>query len=156
MPKPIDDEPEIITNGIPYSGGRDVSHITHEEITTTFSPLTGTTSEDFMSEFSAQLSKSGKELLLEEAIATVRNRGEAYDDVEDNFDRIARYWTVHMRNHHGEAFAGFEFSPVDVAMMMALMKLARLDFQPAHHDSWVDLAGYAACGGDLAARKGSE
>ena len=33
-------------------------------------------------------------------------------------------------------------------MMMALMKIARLQNMPSHLDSWVDLAGYAACGGE--------
>jgi hypothetical protein len=34
--------------------------------------------------------------------------------------------------------------------MMALMKIARLATNPAHEDSWVDLAGYAACGASVA------
>jgi len=38
--------------------------------------------------------------------------------------------------------------PHDVALMMALLKIARLKGNPIHGDSWVDLAGYAACGAE--------
>jgi hypothetical protein len=34
--------------------------------------------------------------------------------------------------------------------MCADLKLARLENQPDHMDSWVDLAGYAACGAEIA------
>ena len=40
--------------------------------------------------------------------------------------------------------------PETVALMMALLKVARLIKSPEHLDSWVDLAGYAACGGEIA------
>jgi hypothetical protein len=30
--------------------------------------------------------------------------------------------------------------------MMALLKVARLAHSPSHRDSWLDIAGYAACG----------
>jgi hypothetical protein len=95
--------------------------------------------------------------ILEEAIAVVGGRGKSYGRPEDNFGRIAALWTVHLRNRYDEP--GSEIAPLsklplldaqDVAMMMTLMKLARLQNDPTHHDSWVDLAGYAACGGELA------
>jgi hypothetical protein len=41
--------------------------------------------------------------------------------------------------------------PADVAQMMALMKIARLENDPSHLDSWTDLAGYAACGAEISA-----
>jgi hypothetical protein len=44
-------------------------------------------------------------------------------------------------------------SATDVAVMMGLLKIARIKTSPAHADNWVDLAGYAACGGELAAGK---
>lgn len=37
-----------------------------------------------------------------------------------------------------------------VAMIMAVVKLSRLAASPGHEDSWVDLAGYAACGAECA------
>ena len=36
---------------------------------------------------------------------------------------------------------------VDVASMMIDVKQARLENDPTHRDSWVDIAGYAAGGG---------
>ena len=38
---------------------------------------------------------------------------------------------------------------VDVAMMMSLMKIARIKNGGGSGDSFVDLAGYAACGGEI-------
>ena len=38
----------------------------------------------------------------------------------------------------------------DVAAMMALLKVARIRHSPDKRDSWCDLAGYAACGFDVA------
>lgn len=45
---------------------------------------------------------------------------------------------------------GIAFSSVDVAMMMSLLKIARIKNGGGTGDSFVDLAGYAACGGELA------
>lgn len=94
--------------------------------------------------------------LLEAAIQTVADRGEPYGGVEDNFGRIARYWNAHLvatgitgPNEPGDGPLG----PDDVAMMMILMKLARLVNAPDHADSWIDIAGYAACGGSMKAKK---
>lgn len=85
--------------------------------------------------------------LLEEAIATVTARGKPYGGVEDNFGRIARLWHAHLANRYG---AAPDLDAIDVALMMALVKVARLANDPTHRDSWVDIAGYAACGGSLA------
>ncbi len=41
----------------------------------------------------------------------------------------------------------------DVAVMMLDMKLARLEGDPLHMDSWVDVCGYGACGGSVAKDK---
>lgn len=86
--------------------------------------------------------------LLEEAIATVAARGKPYGGVEDNFDRIARFWTAHLANRYN-AHAMLKLDGTDVALMMVLLKAARLANQPDHRDSWVDIAGYAACGGAI-------
>ena len=39
--------------------------------------------------------------------------------------------------------------PHDVAAMLALLKIARIASGHAKADNWVDLAGYAACGGEI-------
>jgi len=89
-----------------------------------------------------------KRELLEAAIKTVADRGVPYGGVEDNFARIARLWKMHLLNRFGSAPA---LNSADVAMMMVLMKIARLENQPNHPDSWTDVAGYAACGFDATA-----
>lgn len=43
--------------------------------------------------------------------------------------------------------------PEDVAAMMALLKIARIASGHAKADNWVDLAGYAACGGEIEERR---
>lgn len=68
------------------------------------------------------------------------DREEDYGNPESNFTLISTLWT---------AYTGVSFSPVDVAMMMALLKIARIKVG-TKSDSFVDLAGYAACAGEIA------
>ena len=86
---------------------------------------------------------------LDLAKGAVADRGLNYGKPEDNFARIAARWRTHLKNRFGLEV------PVDaasVAMMMQDMKLARLENDPSHLDSWVDAAGYAACGAEIAAQ----
>ena len=85
--------------------------------------------------------------LLEAAMAAVADRGLNYGSPEDNFRRIADLWDTHLRNRVGGYMA--TVTPADVAAMMVLMKVARLQNTPDHLDSWADTAGYAACGAEL-------
>ena len=80
--------------------------------------------------------------LLEGALSAVTGqRAHDYGTVEDNFKRIAGYWSIHL---------GHPVSAHDVAAMMALLKIARIGNSPGLPDSWLDLAGYAACGAEIA------
>jgi hypothetical protein len=90
--------------------------------------------------------KISKAATLELATAAVADRGLNYGRPEDNFQRIADRWTAHVRNCGGT----FKFTASNVAVMMIDVKLARLENTPSHLDSWVDLAGYAACGANIA------
>ena len=71
-------------------------------------------------------------------------RQENYGSPEKNFANIALYWSVYLSR---------DIKPTDVALMMVLMKLARLENKPDHEDSWIDIAGYAANGAELATRR---
>lgn len=71
-------------------------------------------------------------------------REQDYGSPESNFLSIAKLWS---------AYYGVPFSPTDVAMMMALLKIARIQTGTATEDSFVDLAGYAACGCEIATDK---
>lgn len=73
-------------------------------------------------------------------------REDTYGGPEDSFNRIATFWDAFLLNKFG--VEGLE--PYDVALMMDLMKTARLMQAPDHSDSWIDKAGYAACGGEAA------
>lgn len=84
-----------------------------------------------------------KECLDAAATCVLQDRQSQYGGMEDNFGRIANFWSVYL---------GRKVYPADVAAMMALLKIARLRANPGHDDSWVDLAGYAACGAELTDR----
>lgn len=88
-----------------------------------------------------------KKEVLDAAIKAVADRGLNYGKPEDNFERIAGYWRVHFWNRF---MIEVPLDGASVAIMMDLMKTARLDNDPKHMDSWIDKAGYAACGGEIA------
>lgn len=80
--------------------------------------------------------------ILDAAKACVtRDRAATHGDAERTFGLIAAYWSAHLDQ---------PVSATDVATMMALLKLARAKGNPAYGDNWVDVAGYAACAGELA------
>ena len=72
-------------------------------------------------------------------------REQDYGNPEDNFQLIADLWGAYM------GYNGL-FTPKDVAMMMALLKVARIRTGTGTDDCYVDLAGYAACAGEIATR----
>lgn len=74
-------------------------------------------------------------------------RNEAFGGLYNNFNKIAAFWSQYL---FGDADS---IGPEDVAIMMILLKVARLgasEYQSM--DSWVDIAGYAACGAEIASR----
>lgn len=82
--------------------------------------------------------------LLRDAAALVDgDRAGVYGPPEENLVRIAALWTVLFDR---------PFTAHEVAMAMAAVKLARLAVTPNHHDSWIDLAGYAAVGWEVIRR----
>ena len=86
--------------------------------------------------------------LLDKAIEIIEGaRQEHYGSPEDNFARIAEYWQMYLRQTQ---HPGIVLAPHDVATMMILMKVARLAADYLHDDSWLDIAGYAACGSECA------
>ena len=88
------------------------------------------------------MSATTRAVVLDTAKAAVNGaRNAAYDEPEDNFLRISMLWS---------AYLGQQIAPVDVAVLNILQKVGRLMHTPDHRDSWVDIAGYAACGADVA------
>ena len=68
-------------------------------------------------------------------------REEDYGTPENNFQIIADLWS---------AYYGAKFTALDVSMMMTLLKIARIRTGRTKPDSFVDAAGYIACGGEIA------
>lgn len=71
----------------------------------------------------------------------LRDRAAVHGDAERSFERIAAYWSIHL---------GVPVTATDVAVMMALLKSARIAENPGHIDNWVDGGGYFVCGGEIA------
>ena len=73
-----------------------------------------------------------------------KDRAADHGDMEDNFLTIAAYWNTHL---------GIDFiEPQDVAVMMTLLKIARIRQNEKHLDNWIDGCGYMACGGEIVSK----
>ena len=73
--------------------------------------------------------------------AVTVDRAATHGQLEDSFGLVAASWSAHL---------GTPVSRSDVAVMMIQLKLARIKTSPEHADHWMDVAGYAACGGEVA------
>lgn len=102
-------------------------------------------------DFDAQLNPANpadgiKARIATEAVKIVNGaRRGAYGTPEDNFARIARFWTAYFQNTGRDV----EVTAYDVSPMMRLMKEARLCETPDHLDSHVDLVGYTLTGAEV-------
>lgn len=82
-----------------------------------------------------------REVVLDTAKRLVNNdRVKHYGSPKENFTRIANMWSEIFKT---------KITPAQVALCMAIVKVTRLIQTPDHEDSWIDLAGYAACGGEV-------
>lgn len=70
----------------------------------------------------------------------MRRAAGEYGVPENNFQCIAALWS---------AYKGVPFSPLDVAMMMTLLKVGRIRTGTAKEDSFVDAAGTSPAGARL-------
>ena len=72
------------------------------------------------------------------------NRLEEYGDPGESFARIRDYWNVYLNHKFSkDEPLKFTLSRQDVAMLMLLMKVARLEGPKYTKDSVVDIIGYA-------------
>ena len=67
-------------------------------------------------------------------------RQDQYGNPENNFEVIARLW---------EIYTGRHYTPHDVAVMMALLKIARIKSGTGTEDSYTDACGYLALAADM-------
>lgn len=75
------------------------------------------------------------------------DREQDYGIPENNFKTIASLWNSYLVVTGVSKYKSL--LATDVAARMALMKIARIASGNAKEDNWVDLAGYAACGGEI-------
>lgn len=75
------------------------------------------------------------------------DRESQYGSPEDSFKLIAELWTVYL---------DYRLSPVDVAIMMTLLKIARIATGRFKADSYIDACGYIACAGEIAGKRESK
>ena len=83
------------------------------------------------------------EMLLKAAELVGGQRAEDYGDKTVNHIRIAELWNYWLEESR-KSGADKRITPYDVAMMMMLVKVARLMHSPGHQDSHIDIAGYAS------------
>lgn len=87
-----------------------------------------------------------KKTCLETAIGCVTNdRQNDYGAPENNFATIARYWNAYVAS----IGTPVQFLSHDVAIMMGLLKAARMASSPQKADNYVDAAGYFAIAAEL-------
>jgi len=81
-----------------------------------------------------------EECLTAAADCVCGQREQEYGSPKDNFQMIANLWSVYTKH---------PISARDVAIMMALLKIARIQTGAKTADSYIDLAGYAAIAAEL-------
>lgn len=98
----------------------------------------------------AALPRFGRRECLDAAAACVlTDRNNEYGGPEDSFGAVHTMWQAYDA-------AASKRGPhiVDVAMKLVLLKVARIAANPTHADSFVDIAGYAACGAEVSHGEG--
>lgn len=83
-----------------------------------------------------------------------QDRYEQYGSPEDNFGLIAKLWEAYIAARCVSDNSDVCLEGEDVAMMMCLLKIARsATATESKSDTYIDIAGYAACGGELATKE---
>ena len=101
------------------------------------------------------MSKENREAILSEVKKIICNdRNEQYGEPEDSFELIADYWSAYINHNCLPPDSVGDMNVIgadDVAIMMVLFKLARIEssFRESR-DSYIDAIGYMACAADIA------
>lgn len=84
-----------------------------------------------------------QDILTEAARCVCTDREQQYGAPEDNFAIIAELWNAYLCKD-----LITPLSSKDIALLMILLKVARAK-AGSKADNYIDIAGYAACGGEL-------
>ena len=89
--------------------------------------------------------KKDRKYFLDEAERLINGpRAKEYGPAKFNHERIAKIWSV---------ILGIEVTAQQVVACMVGVKLARLAESMEHDDTWIDIIGYAALGGEFTHEK---
>lgn len=96
------------------------------------------------------MSKVNRETILSEIKKIICNdRNEQYGEPENSFEKIADYWTTYLKHNCIAPDADCDLGARDVAILMALFKLGRMETSYfASYDSFIDAIGYMTCATD--------
>lgn len=75
------------------------------------------------------------EEMLHQAAQAVEERRKTYGDPIPHVEALAKRWSIRL---------GHEVTPAQVVLCMIDLKTTRLDHDPKHRDSIIDVAGWAA------------
>ena len=81
-----------------------------------------------------------KEIITEASRIVADDREKSYGNKSKNHLNIAKLWSAYLDKN---------ISSKDVAMLMALLKIARTKSGEHHIDNYIDLVGYGAIAGQL-------
>lgn len=73
--------------------------------------------------------------------AVLQDRSATHGAPEDSFAALARIWSARL---------GIPLTPAQACLLLVDLKTVRAWSNPAHEDNWIDIAGYAACGAEVA------
>ena len=85
-----------------------------------------------------------KETLESAMQCCLHDRQAQHGKPEDSFALIANFWS---------AYLGYSIKDYEVAVMMGLLKIARMKFNPQNKDNFIDSCGYSACACELATKE---
>jgi hypothetical protein len=77
----------------------------------------------------------------------VEDRRQIYGQPENNLTRMADL---------ASPLVGLQVTPIEAVLICIAQKMSRLVESPTHEDTWVDIAGWAACGYEIAKRMEQE
>lgn len=92
-------------------------------------------------------SATAEEIARKAAAIVGGERAKQHGNKRDNFDNIAKLWTAWLRINHT---LSKDLSGADVAKLMVLLKIARMESGAFNPDDSLDACGYAAIAGELA------
>lgn len=97
------------------------------------------------------MSKENRETILSEVKKIICDgRNEQYGEPEDSFEKIADYWATYIKHNCVAPGADCGLDARDVAIMMVLFKLGRMETSYfENYDSFIDAIGYMTCATDI-------